>query len=317
MTKQRFRYSRVHPRDQPKKSGVYARAANLLAAPLLGSRLFFPRRFDKLFSELLDGMITTALPPAHAHWYFGSRLHLEIDPARLRRRISDYVVGRDGMRWIGTSFLDAADWSRALTPIKASPIHREMMEIVAVDSDFRSTRAYAAFRRAAEIGRPIRRNGIRLTGREEIDAYFRYCLDLISSVKAHGAVRRHFEAPRLLSLKHWRARPPILDRTERDVGIAIDEDGELIRHLGGKHRTAIAQVLRLASIPVEVRLVHVGWLAGQVRDTQLPPHLALREGLQRVAASKPTQAAGVTISQRDGNPTAVIHSGPPVHQDLF
>ena len=59
------------------------------------------------------------------------------------------------------------------------------------------------------------------------------------------------------------------DSTERDIGVAITETGELIRHLGGKHRTAIAQALNLPTMPVEIRMVHTGWLAKQMERTGL------------------------------------------------
>jgi hypothetical protein len=64
--------------------------------------------------------------------------------------------------------------------------------------------------------------------------------------------------------------------------VAINENGELIRHLGGKHRTAIAQALKLPSLPVEIRLVHTGWLARQMERTRLPAHKALVEGVRHL-----------------------------------
>jgi hypothetical protein len=103
-------------------------------------------------------------------------------------------------------------------------------------------------------------------------------------MRKRGVMRHsHSGAFYRLRLKHRDARPVVHDSTERDIGVAITETGELIRHLGGKHRTAIAQALKLPSIPVEVRMVHTSWLLRQVERTGLPPHLALADGVKQLA----------------------------------
>ena len=76
----------------------------------------------------------------------------------------------------------------------------------------------------------------------------------------------------------------MIGAARRSASRTIDESGRLIRHLGGKHRTAIAQALGLKSIPVEVRLVHVRWLAQEMRRTGLPAHRALVEGIRSLAS---------------------------------
>ena len=86
------------------------------------------------------------------------------------------------MRWIGASFLDAARWRGALARLEQSPIHREMSELIAADLDFRKTRTYRFWRMRAELGRPLWRNGVELDSPERVEAYFRYCAELIASV---------------------------------------------------------------------------------------------------------------------------------------
>jgi hypothetical protein len=163
-----------------------------------------------------------------------------------------------------------------------SPIHREITELIGADLDFRATRAYEVLHRAAREGKPARRNGRNLASTDQIDAYFRYCMDLIESMQAHGVVPRA-EFRNVRWFKHRRVRPAAIDSVERDVGVAINRDGELIRHLGGKHRTAIAQSLKLSTIPVELRMVHVGWLTQEMGRTGLPAHLALEQWLRSFA----------------------------------
>ena len=280
-----FRYEPEYSREDPMRVAVVERLTALATAPLFGSKRIFPRRFDRSFEKLLKDPASAKVIPEHAIWYYGPALHLDVDPLKLEHRLSDWVRGPHGAHWTGDSFLDSADWSAAISPVKKSPIHREMLEIAAKGGDPRDTKAYRTLMRAIRRGRPSRRNNVTLASVEAVEAYLRYCRDLIKSVRKRG-VMRHSEAGPFhrLRLKHRDARPVVHDSTERDIGVAITETGEIIRHLGGKHRTAIAQALKLPSIPVEVRMVHTSWLLRQMERTALPPHLALAEGIKQLAA---------------------------------
>ena len=281
-----IRYEPVSHNESPRRGDAMQRILAMATAPLLGSPRFFPRRFDHAFDLLQAGPDSADVIPEHAAWYYDELLHLELDPTKLERRISDWVRDHRGVRWTGASFLDAADWSAAITPITMSPIHREMHEIVAAGKDVRDTRAYSNLMQAIKVGRPSKRNNIRLATVEAVDAYLRYCRGLIKSMRKRGVVRHTESGPfHGLRIKHWNARSPVHDSSERDIGIAIGETGELIRHLGGKHRTAIAQALKLPALPVEIRMVHTSWLAKQVERTGLPPHQALVEGIKGLVAN--------------------------------
>ena len=285
------RYEPVSPKEGTRRNDALERVLAMWTAPVLGSKWMFPKRFDRAFGFQVAGLESADVIPEHAVWYYGDKLHLELEPTTLTHRISDWVRDARGVRWAGTSFLDAADWSAAITPISMSPIHREMHEIVAAGKDVRDTRAYSNLMMAIRKGRPSRRNNITLATVEAVEAYLRYCRGLIKSMRKRGVVRHRESGPfHSLRIKHWNARSPLHDSTERDIGVAITEHGGIIRHLGGKHRTAIAQALNLPTLPVEVRLVHTSWLAKQVDRTGLPPHLALIEGVEELAAdSRPSR----------------------------
>ena len=286
------RYEAAAREHHPERNAAIGRLWAMATAPVLGSSLFFPRRFDWAVERLLHEPGGDAVVPEHAIRYFGEALHLDIDPFRLEARIADYISIDRGARWMGSSFLDAADWSAATTPIGKSPIHREMHALVAAGKNFRDSAAYKTLVYAIEVGKPAKRNGVRLSTVDEVEAYLRYCRDLIKSMRKRGAVRhRESGAFHRLRVKHREARSPMFDSTERDIGVAIDEGGRLIRHLGGKHRTAIAQALQLKSIPVEVRLVHVRWLAHEMQRTGLPAHQALAEGLRSLASREGAAAS--------------------------
>lgn len=285
-SRRRLRYEPAPPAAKTRRSDAFTRILATATAPVLGSRRIFPRRFDRVFESLLTDPEAADVIPEHAAWYYGEVLHLDVDPAKLERRISDWVRDSRGVHWVGATFLDAADWSAAISPLGWSPVHREMHEIVAAGTDYRDTRAYGNLLKAIELGRPSKRNNIRLASVEAVEAYIRYCRGLIKSMRKRGAVRHKVSgAFHGIRVRHWEARSPVHDSTERDIGVAIGENGELIRHLGGKHRTAIAQALKLPTIPVEVRMVHTGWLAREVERSGLPPHQALAEGVQRLVAN--------------------------------
>jgi hypothetical protein len=281
------RYEMAYSRDNPLRVEAFERLAALATARYFGSKRVFPRRFDRAFTDLLEHPAAAKVIPEYAIRYYGSTLHLDIDPLSLRHRVSDWVSTPEGIRWMGTSFLDSADWSAVIAPVVRSPIHREMQEFVAVGGDLRDTRAYRDMMLAIKLGRPTRRNSTTLTNSEAVEAYLRYCRDLIRSMRKRGAMRHSHSGPfHRLRLKHRDVRSPVHDSTERDIGVAITESGELVRHLGGKHRTAIAQALNLPSIPVEIRLVHTGWLVKQMERTALPPHQALIEGIGHLVATR-------------------------------
>src|SRR4051794_22232193 len=169
----RLRYEPLTSRDPPPIS-VSERLAAFATAPLLGSRKLFPPRFDHAFAALTADPTAAKVVPEHAIWYYGPTLHLDVDPLKLQYRISDWVHGADGIRWVGTSFLDSADWSAAISPVAKSPIHREMQEIAGAGGDPRDTRAYRNLMLAIKLGRPSRRNNITLASVEAVEAYLRY-----------------------------------------------------------------------------------------------------------------------------------------------
>ncbi len=277
---------RPAPRHVAKRQGPLEHMAARAGAPIFGSRFVFPGRLNKAVASLHAGQQAVDLPPEHAAGYYGAALHLDLDPAALVHRISDEVITPRGARWMGWSFLDAADWDGVISRIDESPIHKEMCELVAGPADYRHTQTYLNLMRGIEVGRPAYRHGVLMSSTDRIDAYIIYCHDLIKSARKCGIVR-HTVLGRFhrLRLKHRRLRSIAVDAGERDVGVAIGADGTIIRLLGGKHRMAIAQALKLPRIPVEVRLVHVAWIAEQMKRTGLPAHLALKEGVAELRAA--------------------------------
>ena len=265
------RYEPFRGEDHPPRMPG-ARMAAIATAPLLGSRAIFPARFRRAVARLLQDSRAASIPVEHAFHFFGRSLLVRVDPAVLERQIVDEVA--DGSRHVRLAhrFLDGGDWKALEKPFDQARAHREILQLLKYPS-VEDTPTYRNFVRLAEAGRPKLRNGIPLGSAIAVRHYLEQYRRLIDSVRSHGILPRHHvpSGERVFSL----ARTFRVEWWERDTGIAVDADGRLLRMVGGRHRTAIAQVLGLPAMPVEIRMVHVRWLEKLTRETGLPADRAL------------------------------------------
>jgi ParB-like chromosome segregation protein Spo0J len=102
----------------------------------------------------------------------------------------------------------------------------------------------------------VTRQHRRLRTRADVDEYFERFVALFRSIEQHGVVRR--AAGR-----------------DRDIGVALGPWGDLVRLPGGQHRLAIASVLGLERIPVQIRMVHADLLRRRMDGRELGPVAAL------------------------------------------
>lgn len=120
-----------------------------------------------------------------------------------------------------------------------------------------------------------------------VERYFGNLAELARSIAESGVVRRSDYRRAAHLFADFSVRRPWIEAVESDIGIAIGAQGEVYRFASGKHRTAIAQALGLASIPVEVRLVHADWLERQVAETGDAPAEALLRGIRSLNGVAP------------------------------
>ncbi|WBV42700.1 hypothetical protein [Pseudoroseomonas cervicalis] len=250
-----------------------------LTAPVAGLSPLFERRLRQALHALLRQ--PDAAPPAlePAERYFAGHLVLQVPPCRLAWQLLDAVS--DGRRVVrlGQRFLDAGDWSEAGERLERSVVHLEMAALCDPSAALQESEIYRYMLRRAAAGTPERRNGVALSSPALIDAYFTHYAALRDRLRAEG-YRPRAALPREAG---HALRGAAAARREAEVGVAIGPGGEMLRLLGGRHRTALAQLLGLPAMPVRVRLVHAHWLAAQMRRTGLPPHLALPTGLAQLA----------------------------------
>jgi hypothetical protein len=239
-------------------------------------------RFDTLLAAALEEV---ADPPGFSLGGFAARralgaaLVIEIDPRRLVHRLRHWVGSGSRKSCIRDRFVGAGAWSALLDPIGASRTYRDVAEVAAA-RDYRETQAYRTALERAGGPKPVCRNFVALRSPALVEGYFRQVAELCQSLRRLGLRRRDSFGCSFAALRNFRVRRPWVELAESDVGIAIGSDGELYRFASGKHRTAAAQALGLAAIPVEVRMVHADWLRREMAATGLPPAHALLAGIR-------------------------------------
>ena len=259
--------------------------AGLALARLTGplARPLFPQQLKRTAERLSARPLSATLRPEAAFAFFGPALTLRVRPGAIVRRLPDRVAAEGRTFAMTERFLDAGDWSAALMPLAEDNVWEEIHQIVAAEGDWRATRAYRKAKKAIDQGEPVRRNGRPLATLDEVVAYFRRTTDLVASVRRRGLLARG-EARALAFRKpsHEGARLASQEWSERDVGVAIAADGALVRLGPGRHRWAAACAVGVDEAAVEVRLVHVDWLARVGEAYGLPPHAALLRGIAKL-----------------------------------
>lgn len=154
----------------------------------------------------------------------------------------------------------------------------------------------------------MRRNNVALDTVSKIDAYFKSTAELLASIADKGVVKRPaFTVDMALSYTPTEIRPLAGEMLERDVGVGIGPQGELLRVCSGLHRTAAALHLGVTSMPVELRMIHIDILRqnGAADD----PLAAIRRTLDYArSAFAPENQSGVA-PHRNQQPS--IHQETP------
>ena len=228
----------------------------------------------------------SAVPAAQAHFFFNEKLLLSIETPDIEKRLPDRVFDGTHVHWIGAHFLDGGDWEPIKGLITESSSHREIVELCETRQAFREGKRYRNYVRRIAAGSRLQRNRIVLDTVEKLDGYFAYYLALIEDIERNGILSQSDLGLHGQTGRHHRwTRTFWQDLAERDIGVAIDEDGSLVRHTNGKHRMAAAIALGIERIPVEIRLVHAGWLMRRSDQLGLPPAEALLATLEQARAT--------------------------------
>ncbi|WP_284337929.1 hypothetical protein [Comamonas sp. NoAH] len=185
-----------------------------------------------------------ALHPAWVQECLGQRLVLQIPLEKIRFHMADWLELGDRRLHTSDYFLAYGDLVPARYEMSRLPVLREVQELMAAGWQCEHTPTYAQLVKAMEQQRPVVRQQIRLDSLEKIQAYFQRFHALHASVAQHGVLSNK-EVAQKLGLE-----------SDREIGIALDRDGAVVKLHGGKHRFALAVAHQLKTIPVELRMVH-------------------------------------------------------------
>lgn len=278
-------FRRVRPAERSLHQGPFGEA-------IAGFRGFLPLSRAKFESRLAQAL--AAAQRKGTGFYLGGfpgrralagTLVIETDPRAIEFRL-EHRVAEDGRVFlIRDRFLGAGNWTPLLRNVWSSSTYKEVAEIVRADLDYKATGAYRAALERAGGPKPVSRNFVALSSPDLVESYFRQTAELCRSIRDRGFLRRAEQGRRIGdTLKNPRVRLPWVELGESEVGIAIGAGGEIYRFASGKHRTAVAQALGLASIPVEIRMVHATWLERQVAESGLRPVEAMLRGVEELGS---------------------------------
>lgn len=196
-----------------------------------------------------------ALHPVLVQQCLSQQLLLHIPVEKMRFHMADWLEINEQRLHTSDYFLAAGDLAAARYDVSRLTVLREVQELMEADWQFECTPTYRQLVKAMEQQRPVVRQQIRLDSLERIQAYFQRFLALHLSVAQHGLLSNK-EVAHKLGLEG-----------DREIGIALDRDGAVVKLHGGKHRFALAVAHQLKTVPVELRMVHVQLLT-QVCQTR-------------------------------------------------
>lgn len=261
--------------------------AHVCLARALGPALpleWFLRKAQHAVNEQGDGF---AVPVPLALVHFGDSLLIDVPAASIHLRLPDWVSYGALRLHLSDYFIGGGNWRSMAQPVRESAVALEARELAEHGLDYRRTRAFANYLKGAQAGTPMTRNGVRLESPALVEGYFERFVALFRSIQEHGvrrlaAVRRGVSETTCPSLIRGRAK----EWGEKEIGIALGATGEIFRLPGGQHRTAIALVLGMETLPVQIRLVHAQWLRQALASADGDITAAIRGGIAQMAATQ-------------------------------
>lgn len=123
-------------------------------------------------------------------------------------------------------------------------------------NSYQDTAMYKQFKEGEVFTRVIDaapfRKRITIQTEDDFESYYRSCVSLIESIRTHGVLDlrsgEENKAIRDLRDAHY-------DGKVSGIGVAIDETGKLLHRRKGHHRLAVALLLRVDRIPVQIEYI--------------------------------------------------------------
>jgi hypothetical protein len=157
-----------------------------------------------------------------------------VDPLTIRHMLQRRLPARGiGRRLPG-------DWDRRAVPVSETTLYRGLRERFVEGLAWEDTVLHPGRYRKRCPGEP--------------DRYRRYSPERFA---ARGAFLDRLY--RDMATNGYRSYREVGGVFEREMGVAVGRDGQLIRNTGGLHRLILSQLLELPRVPVRVVAVHEEW----------------------------------------------------------
>lgn len=172
---------------------------------------------------------------------YNKSLMITIDAKDLEYVLKDWVEADDEVLNTSHFFLGYGDWSGILTKIQGSSIYSEALDLQKHNWDYKSSMYYTKYIKRFTANEPIRRQHNHLDTTQKLNQYYERFCTLYHSIQEEGFLPQE-QLPK--------------DTKNKNIAIAIDKDWNIVKLAGAQHRVAIAKILNLTSIPVEVKMIH-------------------------------------------------------------
>jgi hypothetical protein len=178
------------------------------------------------------------LPRRSMEKRFGSSLSLEVDPNSLNNLVS--FKNKYQRRQLGNRFIWDGDWDKRTRHFHDTERYQFLADIWENRSDLSKSKRFHELVSMYKKGRPYRsyHKGVCLDNEQKVHRFLQIYLTFMEQLGTYGYDRSLAEDP---------------------VGVALDRQGRLIKINKGLHRLAMAQIVGLKKIPVQVRAVHRLW----------------------------------------------------------
>jgi hypothetical protein len=178
------------------------------------------------------------LPRRSMEKRFGSSLSLEVDPNSLNNLVS--FKNKYQRRHLGNRFIWDGDWDKRTRHFHDTERYQFLADIWENRSDLSKSKRFHELVSMYKKGRPYRsyHKGVYLDSEHNVYRFLNIYLTFMEQLGTYGYDYSLADDP---------------------VGVALDRQGKLIKINKGLHRLAMAQIVGLKEIPVQIRAVHRLW----------------------------------------------------------
>lgn len=165
-----------------------------------------------------------------------------------------------GIEQMQGHFVLDGDWTKTCYSTIRSSFFNEAKALLEHGSNIKESKWYGQVVAKMRKGLYLQRHRRAIRTVDELDDYLGAYAILLESIRKNGVLKRSSLSDEEKMAHHVNIRSRGSERKEVDLGIAIDGNSKVYRVADGHHRSAMALLLGLPAIPVELRVVHRDWL---------------------------------------------------------